>query len=451
MRLRDVWCAARDGVTLQVPEWIRAPGLGAVGLLLVALVFACLDRSVEVAGSSTTVTVLGILITPPVATLSPGDQVQFQAKGVTQGGDSVAVVVVWSARYGTITADGLYTAPASGQQDVVIARAAGAAYQDSALINLVSLPVNSVTISPSSAQLFTGEVAQLTAVVLNANGDTLNRTVTWTSSAPAVATVSSSGVVSALTPGPATVTAGVSGKQGTSAITVVQAPPPGTWPDEPSSYTPIADEPWSVLSPLHWTLEFGTALITIDTTAPESPPFVLQFTYPTGFAGGVAPGTMGYPLSGQHQLFVGMWWKPSNPWQGHLTGSNKIQYAFTDAHGSITMVMYGPIGGPFELRVYPQFSTSAGIWLTPNVATVPVQLGVWHRIEWQLIYSTDANTANGICRWWLDGTLVGDYENLVFPSEGLTAYKIAPVWGGVQDVKTETDYYWIDHVHISGN
>ncbi|HEX4632923.1 MAG TPA: Ig-like domain-containing protein, partial [Gemmatimonadales bacterium] len=288
-------------------------------------------------------------------------------------------------------------------------------------------------------------------VVLSTKGDTLNRSVTWSSSAPTAAGVSEAGVVSALAPGSAVVTATSGGTNGTSAITVVSAPPPGVWPHEPSSYRLVADEPWSILSPLKWVLEFGTALITLDPSAPESPPFVLQFTYPTGMAGGVAPGTMEYPLTGQHNLFVGMWWKPSNPWQGHFTGSNKIQYAFTDAHGSITMVMYGPIGGPFELRVFPQFSTSAGIWLTPNVATVPVQLGAWHQIEWQLVYSTDASTANGVCRWWIDGTLVGDYENLVFPPEGLTAYKIAPVWGGIEDVKNETDFYWVDHVHISGN
>ena len=443
MRLRDERCAPRDGVTQRT--------LGLIGLLsIAALVFACLDDR-GIPGYQIPPAVTGILITPPVASLSPGDHVQFEAKGVTKAGDSGTVAVVWTARYGAITPDGLYTAPASGQEDVVTARAAGTDYSDSAVVTLLPTPVNSVVVSPSSTQLNTGELAQFTAAVLDANGDTLHRNVNWSSSTPAVASVSASGVVSALTPGSTTITAANGGKQGSSAVTVVQAPPSGTWPHEPSSYALIAEEPWSILSPLKWVLEFGTAAITLDTTAPESPPFVLQFTYPAGMAGGVAPGTMDYPLTGQHQLFVGMWWKPSSPWQGHNTGSNKIQYAFTDANGSITMVMYGPVGGPYELRVYPQFSTSAGIWLTPNIATVPVQLGVWHRIEWQLVYSTDASTPNGIVRWWLDGTLIGDYENVVYPGQGLSAYKIAPVWGGVGDVKNETDYYWVDQVHISGN
>jgi len=442
VRVRDVRCASGYEAAQRILRWCCF-------LSVVALVFACLDRSVQVVGSSTTTTVLGILITPAVATLNPGDHVQFQAKGVTQAGDSVQVVVTWAARYGRITPDGLYTAPASGQKDVVTATASGTALVDSVVINLLPVSVGSVVVRPSSATLVTGQLAQLMAAVLSSNGDTLNRPVVWSTSDPTVAGISPSGVVSAKAPGSSTITAANGGEQGASAITVVAAPPPGEWPHEPSSYALVADEPWSILAPVNWILEFGTAAISLDGTAPESPPFVLQFTYPAGMPGGAAPGTMEYPLSGQHQLFVGMWWKPSNPWQGHITGSNKIQYAFTNEHGSITMVMYGPVGGPYELRVFPQFSTSSLVWLTPNVATVPVQLGVWHRIEWQVIYSSDSTTPNGICRWWLDGTLVGDYENLVMPAEGLAAYKIAPVWGGVSDVKQETDFYWIDHVHIS--
>lgn len=442
MRLRHERCAPRDGATQRILGWTAL-------LSVVALVFACLDDR-GIPGYQVNPPVTGIAITPPVASLSPGDHVQFEAKGVTKSGDSVAVSVLWSARYGTITAGGLYTAPATGQEDVVTARAQGTDYADSAVVTLLPTPVNTVVVTPSSAQLYTGQLAQLTAVVLDARGDTVPRTISWTSSIPAVATVNQSGIVSALTPGDATIVAAAGGKEGTSAVSVSQAPPPGAWPHEPSSYSLIADEPWNILSPLNWILEFGTAAITVDLTAPESPPSVLQFTYPSGMTGGVAPGTFDYPLSGQHQLYVGMWWKPSNPWQGHVTGSNKLQYAFTNEHGSITMVMYGPVGGPYEMRVYPQFSTSAGVWLVPNVATVPIQLGAWHRLEWQLVYSTDSATANGICRWWVDGTLVGDYENLIFPSEGLTAYKIAPVWGGVDDTKHETDYYWIDQVHLSG-
>ncbi len=37
------------------------------------------------------------------------------------------------------------------------------------------------------------------------------------------------------------------------------------------------------------------------------------------------------------------------------------------------------------------------------------------------------------------------------PSTPLVEYHLTPVWGGVDGVKSETDYYWYDHVYISGN
>ena len=62
---------------------------------------------------------------------------------------------------------------------------------------------------------------QLTATLKDASGNTLSgRTVTWSSSNTSVATVSSSGLVSAVTPGSATVTAASEGKTGTASITV---------------------------------------------------------------------------------------------------------------------------------------------------------------------------------------------------------------------------------------
>ena len=56
-----------------------------------------------------------------------------------------------------------------------------------------------------AAELFVGEVLQLTATVLPENAT--NMVVAWGSSNPAVATVSNDGLVSALTEGTATITA----------------------------------------------------------------------------------------------------------------------------------------------------------------------------------------------------------------------------------------------------
>lgn len=397
--------------------------------------------------------VLGILITPPVATLAPGDHVQFQAKGVTQGGDSVPVTVIWSARFGSITPDGLYTAPASGQKDVVTARATGTAYSDSAVISLVALPVGEVDVRPASVPVPIGGAAQLTAIVLNTKGDTLrNHAVAWASSDNTIATVLQTGLVQGVAVGNTTVTAATSGQQGSSAVTVVQPPPPGSWPNEPPNYQLISDDPFDILNAPNWLLQFGTAVVIPDPTAPFSPPDVLEILYPIGFGGGQAPGTMQLTFPQPvHSVYAGIWWKASNPWQGQDANVDKIQYIFSQNTGSMFMCLYGPPSGPFELRVFPQFSTSDLNWLTPNVANVAVSMGDWHRIEWLVTDGPTQSPPSGIVQWWLDGKLIGSYNNVSLPPDLFAYYKVAPVWGGVGDVKRELDFFEYDHVHVSGN
>lgn len=446
VRVRDERCARLGGATQRMLGWVVL--LGAV-----ALVLACLDRSVEVAGSSATATVLGILITPPVATLNPGDHVQFQARGITQGGDSVPVAVVWSARYGTITADGLYTAPASAQSDVVTARATGTAYSDSATISLVAFPVGEVDVTPATVTVPMGGAAQLTATVLNTKGDTLRgHSVIWASSDSSIVRALQTGLMQGVAVGNATVTAAAGGQEGSAAVTVIQPPPPGSWPNEPSGFHLISDQPFDVLDAPNWLLQFGTAAIIPDLTAPFSPPDVLQVVYPIGFAGGQAPGTMqlAFPQP-VRSVYAGIWWKTSNPWQGQNANVNKIQYIFSQNTGSVFMAMYGTPGGPYELRVFPQFTTSNLEWLTPNVANVPVSIGQWHRIEWLVSDGPTQSPPTGTVQWWLDGTLIGSYNNVSLPPDAFAYYKVAPVWGGIGDVKTELDFFEYDHAHVSGN
>ena len=149
-----------------------------------------------------------------------------------------------------------------------------------------------------------------------------------------------------------------------------------------------------------------------------------------------------------HQVYVGNWWKVSDPWQGHPSNSNKVQYLFSNGDGSMAMIMYGHPGGPYEMRVFPDWH---GQWLTPNVANVPVTLGVWHQLEWLVEYGPTQDPPSGRVRWWMDGQLLGDWQNVRLSALPLAQYKVAPVWGGAEAVlKTELDYYWYDHTYVSG-
>jgi uncharacterized protein YjdB len=84
-----------------------------------------------------------------------------------------------------------------------------------------------VTVSPASASVAVGATSVLQATVKDQNGNAMTgQTVTWSTNNGAAATVNSSGVVTGVAAGSATITATSSGKTGTSAITVTAGPPP---------------------------------------------------------------------------------------------------------------------------------------------------------------------------------------------------------------------------------
>ena len=80
--------------------------------------------------------------------------------------------------------------------------------------------------------------------------------------------------------------------------------------------------------------------------------------------------------------------------------------------------------------------------------------GVWHRFE-MVLKLNDPGVANGIFRWWVDGTLITDYRDVTYvvPGDelGFYTWKFWPYWGGVGGPnKTRDDYVQVDHVYISG-
>lgn len=81
--------------------------------------------------------------------------------------------------------------------------------------------VASVTIRPNTLSLTAGETHQLTAVPRSSTGAELpDRTITWTTSNAAVAVVSRTGLVTAVTGGSTTIGAAAEGRQGTADVTV---------------------------------------------------------------------------------------------------------------------------------------------------------------------------------------------------------------------------------------
>ncbi len=88
--------------------------------------------------------------------------------------------------------------------------------------------VATVTTSLASRSLLVGQTTQATAIAKDSAGTTLTRTVAWSSSAPAVASVSTSGLVTALGAGTSQITARVDTKTSYTTLTVTAPIPPPT-------------------------------------------------------------------------------------------------------------------------------------------------------------------------------------------------------------------------------
>ena len=88
----------------------------------------------------------------------------------------------------------------------------------SANVEITSYPVSAVNVTPSTLALKPGETATLTAEVLPENA--IDKTVTWSSDKPEIATVDENGKVTAVASGEAIITAAAGGKSGSCAVKV---------------------------------------------------------------------------------------------------------------------------------------------------------------------------------------------------------------------------------------
>jgi len=161
-----------------------------------------------------------------------------------------------------------------------------------------------------------------------------------------------------------------------------------------------------------------------------------------------------FPLSPPlTELYWGFWWKPSNPFQSHRSGVNKIAFIWTPS-GSTDLLYFDLSPNPWRIRcmndLYTGHGPSAGARLEPNITRTVIALGEWHRIEVHVRYST-RDQADGILKWWVDGVLNGVYADLKMTQDGgFDHVSFSPTFGGNErDRKRQTDYYWFDHTHIS--
>lgn len=166
-------------------------------------------------------TVAQVQVTPGAATIDRGGSVALAARAVSATGATLSSAITWSSNaptVATVDASGRVTGVAAGQATI---SASAGAVSGSAAITVV-VPVAAVTLVGDTAALIPGATRQLSATARDAGGTALpDRTISWSSSAPSVAAVSSQGLVTALAPGQVTISATAENVAGRLTLTVL--------------------------------------------------------------------------------------------------------------------------------------------------------------------------------------------------------------------------------------
>lgn len=177
-------------------------------------------------GASTVTVIAGppasIVIIPSPVTLIAGDSAQLEAVVLDIAGDTLAgQTITWSSAspgVAGVSQTGLVSGLAPGSA-IITASSSGITATDS--VTVIPVPVATVAVTPSSTQLGVGSTVQLSATARDSHGNVLiNRPFAWASSDSTIAVVSSTGLVTGVSPGSVTISALSDGVAGSSDITV---------------------------------------------------------------------------------------------------------------------------------------------------------------------------------------------------------------------------------------
>ena len=178
----------------------------------------------------TTAVLTSITITPPNFSIAKGTSEQLTANGIFSDGTTqdLTAFVTWASSAGSIAT----VSNAAGSQGVVMGTAAGnttitatqAGVSGATTVTVTTAVLKSITITPPNFSIAKGTSEQLTATGIFSDGSTqdLTDSASWSSSG-AIATVSSSGLLTGTSVGSATITATQAGVSGVTTVTVTTA------------------------------------------------------------------------------------------------------------------------------------------------------------------------------------------------------------------------------------
>jgi uncharacterized protein YjdB len=164
-------------------------------------------------------------VSPATATVEVGATTQLSATPRDAGGTALPNPVVWSSAAPTVAsvnATGLVTGLAVGAAAIT---ATSSGKQGTANISVIPPAVATVAVTLAATTVELGRTTQASAVLRDVGGNALTgRVITWTSADPAIASVSTTGLVTALAVGTTSITAASEGKTGAASLTVIPRP-----------------------------------------------------------------------------------------------------------------------------------------------------------------------------------------------------------------------------------
>ena len=164
----------------------------------------------------------GLSISPNAMYVALGDSIRLTARA---DAGSTGTGVEWSTSdraVADVSPDGLVTTADSGAV-TIFARLSGAVA--TADVRVAKGQAGSLSIGPATSSIYKGQTQQLTATVYDGNGRVISSSgVKWSSSSSSLATVSSSGLVTAIGKGMVIISAQLQSKKATAVVNLLDVP-----------------------------------------------------------------------------------------------------------------------------------------------------------------------------------------------------------------------------------
>lgn len=176
--------------------------------------------------------VASVTIRPAAAAIAVGDTLRLTAQAFDSAGRELGDVRIrWFQSggqfEGTVDSTGLATAGAVGALRVTVLaspKGGGRPKTAFAVVTIVPGPAAAIALDPAPRQLYVGQAIAVAATVTSADGDLRHDPVAWSSDQPGTVRVSSTGLLTAVRPGRAVVTARAGQASSTLQLTVAANP-----------------------------------------------------------------------------------------------------------------------------------------------------------------------------------------------------------------------------------